>query len=133
LAPKLFAGGEPVTKPSHAEDKRAFISYVHENSIQVDKLCKLLDAAGIPYWRDRTKLGPGDKWKAKIRKAIQSGSVFLACFSDEYRTKETSHMNEELNLAVEEYRKRQPDRIWLIPIRSTRANFPNMSSGQDRH
>jgi hypothetical protein len=47
--------------PSDAPEKHVFVSYVRENSDEVDKLCKLLDRAGIPYWRDRTKLGPGDK------------------------------------------------------------------------
>ena len=64
------------------EEKRVFISYVRENNAQVDKLCSVLEAAGIPYWRDRSALGPGDAWKAKIRDAIRSGAiVFLACFS----------------------------------------------------
>ena len=72
-----------VTEPKHA-----FISYVNEDAEQVDRLCGVLSAAGIPYWRDRNALGPGDEWKKKIRQAIKSGSlVFLACFSEHSRSR----------------------------------------------
>lgn len=62
--------------------KHIFISYVQEDTEQVDRVCGLLEAAQIPYWRDRKDLAPGVPWKQKIREAIQSDSlVFLACFS----------------------------------------------------
>jgi hypothetical protein len=82
--------------PSDAQVKHVFVSYVSENSDRVGDLCAVLDAAKIPYWRDRSKLGPGDEWKVKIREAIRSGSMtFLACFSNESRAKGKTYMNEE--------------------------------------
>lgn len=108
-----------------AGGKHAFISYVREDRDQVDKLCRHLENAGIPYWRDRKDLAPGDKWKDKIRDAIASGSIaFLACFSERSRVKEKSYMNEELHLAVEQYRLRPPDRTWLIPVRFDNGDIP---------
>ena len=63
--------------------KKVFISYVKEDSAHVDELCKVLKVAGVPYWRDRETLVPGDPWRDKIREAIrQESMVFLACFSD---------------------------------------------------
>lgn len=89
--------------------KHVFISYVHEDSDQVDGLCAVLEAAQIPYWRDRKDLGPGDSWKAQIRAAIRDGSlVFLACFSDSSRARDKSYMNEELALAIDEFRRDHP-------------------------
>lgn len=115
------------------EGKHVFVSYVHEDSVEVDQLCAVLEAAQIPYWRDRKSLGPGDAWKAKIRDAIRDGSlVFLACFSDNSRAKEKSHMNEELTLAVEEYRKRPPGRTWLIPVRFDGGDVPDWDLGAGR-
>ena len=71
-----------------ADGKHAFISYVRKDKEKVDKLCRHLENAGIPYWRDRKDLAPGDKWKDKIRDAIASGSIaFLACFSEQSRAK----------------------------------------------
>jgi hypothetical protein len=118
---------------SQDEGKHVFVSYVREDSTEVDKLCAVLKAAKIPYWRDRTSLGPGDAWKAKIREAIRGGTlVFLACFSDNSRAKGKSHMNEELTLAVEEYRKMPPGRTWLIPVRFDSGDVPEWDLGAGR-
>lgn len=104
--------------PSEAQTKHVFVSYVRENSDRVDDLCAILDAAKIPYWRDRSQLGPGDQWKVKIREAIQSGSmIFLACFSEQSRAKVDTYMNKELKLAIEAGRKLPPDSMWIIPLR----------------
>lgn len=113
--------------------KHVFISYVHEDSDAVDGLCAVLDAAQIPYWRDRAALGPGDAWKAMIRQAIREGSlVFLCCFSDNSRAKEKSYMNEELTLAVEEFRQMRPGRTWLIPVRFDSGEVPDWDLGAGR-
>jgi TIR domain len=113
--------------------KHVFVSYVREDADQVDRLCDVLAASQIPYWRDRTSLAPGDAWKAKIRQAIRDGSlVFLACFSDHYRAREKSQMNEELTLAVEEYRKMPLGRTWLIPVRFDAGEIPQWDLGAGR-
>lgn len=115
---------------SQDEGKHVFVSYVREDNAKVDQLCAVLEAARIPYWQDRKSLGPGDAWKAKIREAIRGGSlVFLACFSDNSRAKAKSHMNEELTLAVEEYRKMPPGRTWLIPVRFDAGDVPEWDLG----
>ncbi|WP_374953846.1 toll/interleukin-1 receptor domain-containing protein [Rathayibacter sp. AY1E2] len=72
----------------------------------------------MPYWRDRKDLAPGDAWRQRIRDAVRSGFVtFLACFSDASRARETSYLNEQLTLAVEEFRLRPPGATCLIPVR----------------
>lgn len=113
--------------------KHVFISYVQEDANQVDQLCGLLDAAQIPYWRDRNDLDPGVSWKQKIREAIQSDSlVFLACFSTQSLGREKSYMNEELTLAIDEYRLRPPDKTWIIPVRFDDINLPYWGLGAGR-
>ncbi|KLL95272.1 hypothetical protein NJ76_28285 [Rhodococcus sp. IITR03] len=110
-----------------------FISYVKEDAEQVDQLCKVLSAADIPYWRDRTALAPGDNWKSKIREAIRSGAlVFLACFSANSRARTRSVMNEELTLAVEEFRQMAPGVTWLIPVRFDDGPIPDWDLGAGR-
>lgn len=124
-------GHDTMTEPSASE--HAFISYVHEDSEQIDKLTTLLKAANIPHWRDRTDLGPGDMWKAKIREAISSGSLaFLACFSTKSTGKPKSYQNEEITLAAEEFRLRPPGRTWLIPIRFDDCEIPEWDLGGGR-
>ncbi|MFC0112577.1 toll/interleukin-1 receptor domain-containing protein [Kibdelosporangium aridum] len=115
------------------ESKHVFVSYVREDADQVDRLCALLDAAQIPYWRDRTSLAPGDQWKRVIRDAIRSGAlVFLACFSNQSRAKAKSYMNEELTIAVEEFRKLPPGATWLIPVRFDDGVIPEWDLGAGR-
>ena len=87
--------------------KHVFVSYVREDSDRVDKLCAVLEAAGIPFWRDINALMPGDTWKRRIRDAIKDNSlVFLACFSENSKARDKTHMNEELTIAAEEFRLR---------------------------
>lgn len=118
---------------AETQTKRAFISYVKEDQSRVDGLCRILDAAGIPYWRDRDALTPGVTWKSEIREAIQSGAlVFLACFSDASEQRDSSYMNEEIGLAVEEFRKHPPRRTWLIPIRFAEVIIPEWDLGAGR-
>jgi hypothetical protein len=121
-----------MTSPT-AGAKHVFISYVKEDSVEVDQLCRILDAAQIPYWRDRTALGPGEAWKDKIRGAIRDGAlVFLACFSERSRAKPRSYMNEELTLAVEEFRMRPPGRTWIVPLRFDDGELPEWDLGAGR-
>ncbi|OAZ41469.1 hypothetical protein A9Z40_01980 [Microbacterium arborescens] len=113
--------------------QHVFISYVKEDKASVDKLCRILEAAQIPYWRDRKDLAPGDAWKQKIREAVRSGSLtFLACFSDASRSRTKSYMNEELTLAVDEFRLRPPGATWLIPVRFDEGEVPAWDLGGGR-
>lgn len=113
--------------------KHVFISYVRQDEAAVDKLCDLLKAANIPYWRDRDSLGPGDSWKRVIRDAIRDGSAaFLACFSENQRAKEKSVMNDEIAIAVEEFRQRRPDKTWLIPVRFDEGDIDDWDLGAGR-
>jgi hypothetical protein len=113
--------------------KHVFVSYVKEDRADVDRLCRILERAKIPYWRDRKDLAPGDAWKAKIREAIRAGSlVLLACFSAQSRARQKSYMNEELTLAVEEFRKLSPGATWLIPVRFDDGDVPEWDLGAGR-
>lgn len=104
----------------------AFISYVREDSADVDAVQKALEEAGIPVWRDTSSLWPGEDWRAKIRDAISSDSlVFIACFSTHSAARKRSYQNEELLLAIGQLRQRQPDDPWLIPVRFDDCDVPD--------
>ena len=106
----------------------AFISYVHEDSEKVDILHGMLEAAGVPVWRDRGSLGPGDDWQEKIREAINGDAlVFIACFSSHSAARSKSFQYEELYLAIGEYRQRPPDAGWLLPVRLDDCKVPDIS------
>lgn len=110
---------------SATASKHVFISYVQEDTTEVDKLCRLLQQADIPYWRDRKDLEVGDAWRVTIKEAIGNDSlIFIACFSENSIAKAKSYMNEELNLAVSEFRMRPPGATWLLPVRFDPVELP---------
>ena len=88
-----------------------FISYVRQNQDVVDKLTKELRARGVAVWLDRNNIDPGARWRDAIKRAIQSGNFFMACFSKEYSERDKTYMNEELTLAMDELRERHPTKL----------------------
>ena len=111
------------------QPKHVFISYVRENQEQVDRLCQDLERRGVDVWLDRHSIKPGARWKPAIREAINRGAFFMACFSEEYRSKTETYMNEELTLAIERLRKIHTDREWFIPVLLSECDVPARSIG----
>lgn len=114
--------------------KHVFLSYIREDSREVDLLEAALTGVGLLVWRDKEKLWPGDDWELKIREAIQSGSLaFIACFSENYAKRDKSYQNEELILAAEEYRKMPPGGTpWLFTVRFSECDIPSFNLGAGR-
>lgn len=106
-----------------------FISYVRENEAVINRLCAELRQRGVVVWRDREQIQPGQRWQQVIRQAIQQGACFLACFSDEYSARESTYMNEELTLAIDELRKRPTNRTWFIPVLLSNCEVPDRDIG----
>jgi serine/threonine protein kinase len=111
----------------------AFISYVSEDSAEVDRLQAFLESNGIPTWRDKDDLWPGQDWRRRIAEAItQDALVFVACFSRRSAARRETYQYEELILAVEELRKRSPSDAWLIPVRLSDCEIPDIEIDQAR-
>ena len=110
-----------------------FISYVREDSIEVDRLQRVLETAGVRVWRDTMDLWPGEEWQAKIRFAISDDAlVFLACFSHRSLARKKSYQNEELALAIDQLRRRPLGEAWLIPVRFDDCDIPDFDIGGGR-
>lgn len=112
----------------------AFLSYVHEDVEAVNRLERVLEAAGVEVWRDKANLWPGQNWKMAIRDAITKDALlFVACFSTASVEKELTYQREELLLAVDEYRKRSPDVPWIFPVRFDDCAVPfyDLGAGRD--
>src|SRR5207244_3285891 len=60
--------------------RHVFISYVREDTQQVNRLCADLASYGAEVWLDRDSIQPGTRWREAIRCAIQDGDYFVACF-----------------------------------------------------
>lgn len=107
----------------------AFISYVRENSAEVDRLAEALRNLGIDIWLDREQIAAGSRWQHAIRTAIRDGTCFIACFSAESKARDRTYMNEELIEAIEELRLRPTTRNWFIPVLLSPCEIPEMSIG----
>lgn len=111
--------------PHTSEPPHAFISYVREDGDFVDELESVLAEAGIPVWRDVNNLFPGDAWRAMIREAIQGDALaFIPVFSQRSEDRAKSQMREEIRLAIDEYRKMDPDRPWIFSVRLDDVQVP---------
>jgi hypothetical protein len=111
----------------------AFISYVREDARDVDQLQRDLEAAGISVWRDTADLWPGQDWREMIRRAISDNAiVFIACFSSQSNARVKSYQREELTLAIEQLRLRDPEDPWLIPVRFDDCLVPDLNLGAGR-
>jgi class 3 adenylate cyclase len=92
------------------------VSYVRDDQRKVDELCTIFKQNDIAVWLDREKIRPGERWQVAIRRAIEEGAFFIACFSTAYNAREKSYMNVELTIAIDQLRFRPTDRAWFIPI-----------------
>jgi tetratricopeptide (TPR) repeat protein len=111
----------------------AFISYVREDAHRVDQLQRVLEDAGIRVWRDTADLWPGEDWRTKIRREITGNALaFIVCFSRRSIARTKSWQNEELTLAIEQLRLRNPDEPWLIPVRFDECDIPDRDIGGGR-
>jgi len=102
-----------------------FISHVHENQEDINRLCNDLNKNGIKVWLNRSNIKPGARWRDAIEEAIQNGAYFIACFSKEYNDREENYMNEELTLAVDRLRRFSTDHTWFIPVKLNKCAIPN--------
>lgn len=115
--------------PNLDDAPQAFISYVSEDEERIAFICKALEQAGIRVWRDRSHLEPGQRWKTKIRRAIESGDCFIAFFSKAYHKRSSTYMNEELTVAIEVLRQIATDRVWFIPVLLDQCSVPSIEIG----
>ena len=106
-----------------------FISYTHENTEDVNRLYTELTDHNIRVWLDRNEIKPGHRWKSEIWDGIREGTFFIACFSKEYSERDTTYMNEELLIAIEELRQRPANRSWFIPVKLNECEIPSRSIG----
>jgi hypothetical protein len=58
--------------------------------------------------------------------------VFIACFSSHSAARQHSYQNEELLLAIDQLRQRQPNDPWLIPVRFDDCDVPDFELGAGR-
>jgi hypothetical protein len=75
-------------------------------------------------------LRPGEDWRSRLRHAIRDNALaFIACFSRNSLNRETSYQKEELRLAIDQLRLRQPGASRLIAVRFDDCVIPDWEIG----
>ena len=103
--------------------KHVFLSYCHENTIEVRRLREELMAADEAVWWDGD-IKPGQDWKLEIGKAMKSAYAVVLCLSEESEASATSGIYPEALEAINAYREYWPGSIFLIPIRLSDCEIP---------
>jgi len=63
------------------EKPKIFLSYAREDMGMAKQLYNDLKRYGLDVWLDTESLLPGDRWKDKIRDAIENSNYFIALLS----------------------------------------------------
>ena len=109
---------------------KVFIAYVKEDFELVSKLVEDLEANGIEvFWDENIK--PGQFWEDEIKKGINEGNFFIACFSKEYHEKKESYMNTELSIAIDRILKISRS-VWFIPVKLNETTIPKIEIDKRR-
>jgi hypothetical protein len=110
---------------------QVFLSYARPDADLVGELYQRLSDIGIKPWMDRRDIVPGEVWKSTILKAIRQSDFFLACLSARSVNKR-GVIQEEIKEALEVWRGKLEDDIYLIPVRLEECNMPEALSDFQR-
>ncbi|WP_306204395.1 KGGVGR-motif variant AAA ATPase [Actinoplanes sp. RD1] len=108
---------------------RVFLSYIRDDAVPVDRIAAELRRVGVDVWMDRTHLRPGQRWADVIRNEISERDFFIACFSTSYTNRSSTYMNEELQQAIEQIRRRPRELSWFIPAKLDDCTVPAVPVG----
>ena len=93
-----------------------FVSYASEDREQARAVVEALNAHGLPAWFDRTELGSGDRWKAKIVDAIDRAYAFVPVISNRAATSTLRVYRLEWQEGIERSKLIAADDAFLFPI-----------------
>lgn len=107
------------------QKKHVFLSYCHDNQLEVERLRKELVEAGEDVWWDQD-IHPGQDWRFEIRKAMQNAYAVVLCLSKESAVRASSGIYPEALDAITFYREYSPGTIFLIPVRLSPCAIPSV-------
>ena len=122
---------ERIKKGSKMQKRSVFLSYCRDNRKAGKKLHDELVKAGFDVWWDQD-IGPGQDWKREIRAAMKRSFAIIACFSKEVVERNSSGVYPELRDAIAEYRKMPPGSVFIVPVRLSECNVPDLDIDDTR-
>lgn len=95
---------------------RIFICYARRDEELARRLYEDLKKEGYCVWIDVVDLRPGEVWKSRISREIQSSRLFIALMS-KYSLSRRGYVQRELKEGIDVLREMPDDRIFMIPVR----------------
>jgi hypothetical protein len=110
-------------------ETHVFLSYFHDDHELVAPLRQELERADHAVWWDRGKglLPPGTMgWESKIKQAIRRSYAFILCMSEISMMRSRAWVYPEIIEAIEVQRSLNPSKIFIIPVRLSECEVPDM-------
>ena len=118
--PATEAAPEPapaeVRSPLEMEPGAVFLSYASEDRPLVEALREELESAGVDVWFDREALQGGDDYEAKIKRNIESCSLFVPILSQHTLTSRRRFFRIEWDWAERVAVQVPPTLRYLMPV-----------------
>jgi hypothetical protein len=93
-----------------------FVSYPSEDFTRVQAIVESLRKGGLTVWFDRTNLGPGERWRDKIERGIDSASAFVPILSSQAVAGNDRYYITEWKRSLERNSRIAFDDRFLFPI-----------------
>ena len=93
-----------------------FLSYASQDADAARRIAEALRAAGIEVWFDQNELVGGDAWDQKIRRQIQSCTLFVPVISSHTEARPEGYFRLEWKLAVDRSHLMSDDHPFLFPV-----------------
>jgi len=119
------------TSKSSEERPSVFLSYCHDDETEVSRLHAALKANNLEVWWDKDIL-PGQDWKTEIRQAMKLSDVVVLCLSVKSMKRKRTGIYPEALDAIAAYRQRRPGEIYLIPVRVSDCEIPEIEIDDTR-
>jgi TIR domain/Protein of unknown function (DUF3298) len=100
-----------------------FVSYASEDRHEVKKLYDRLRLAGYDPWMDFVDIVGGEDWERSIERSLNNADLFLACLSSN-SVQKRGFLQKEVLQALDKWREKLPDDIYLIPVRLEECAMP---------
>ena len=110
-------------------DIQIFLAHASEDKAEVLTLYDSLKASGYKPWLDVKDLLPGQQWRVEIPRALKKSNIVIACLSQTSIAKQ-GYIQREFKLALNESIERSSETIYLIPLKLTDCQVPDVQIAQ---
>jgi hypothetical protein len=110
------SSGAAASGPLDMEPGAVFLSYASEDRPAVEALKEALESAGVDVWFDREALQAGDDYEAKIKRNIESCSLFVPVLSRHTLTSRRRFFRIEWDHAQKVAVQVPPTMRFIVPV-----------------